>query len=39
MVVKNSDREKNLRVHMPVTIGPGVVCVDPLTVKMLGDVN
>ena len=38
-VIRNSEREKQLSVHMPLTQGPGVICVDPLQEKVLGDVD
>lgn len=38
-VSKNSKREKDLNVHMPMTEGPGVICIDPLQETILGDVN
>lgn len=38
-VVMNSEREKQLRVHMPTTQAPGVICVEPTEESVLGNVN
>lgn len=39
MISKNSELEKELRVHMPSTTGPGVICVDPQNNIILGDLD